>query len=171
MPISVPGPVSRQRGFTLLEMMIVLLIIGIATTLVSVSVFADNRARALRQDAVRLAHVFTAAQAEAWASGQPLVWEHNAEGYRFSRQPRQLMLPARRLVRAQHGTDTAIGGDSILRPRAWISSGAVALRNSAGAALVFGADWIPGPLQMVLESEGHVVRLSRLGNGRFVVEP
>ncbi|NLZ10534.1 MAG: type II secretion system protein, partial [Alcaligenaceae bacterium] len=40
MPISVPGPVSRQRGFTLLEMMIVLLIIGIATTLVSVSVFA-----------------------------------------------------------------------------------------------------------------------------------
>ncbi|MFA5598185.1 MAG: prepilin-type N-terminal cleavage/methylation domain-containing protein [Pusillimonas sp.] len=171
MPILVPGPVSRQRGFTLLEMMIVLLIIGIATTLVSISMFGDNRARALRQDATRLAHVFTAAQAEAWASGQSLVWEHDAEGYRFSRLPRQLILPARRLVRAQQVVDTAIGGSSILRPRQWVSSGAVALHHSAGTALVFGTDWIPGPLQMALESEGHVVRLSRLGNGRFVVEP
>lgn len=171
MPTSVPGPVSRQKGFTLLEMMIVLVIIGIATTMASVSAFGNNSARALRQDAMRLAHLFTAAQVEARASGQPIAWAHNGEGYQFSRLPRRLILPARMAARAHQPVDTAITGDSALRPREWISSTSVAVRVEPDVGLVFGPDWIPGPLQMELESEGQVVRISRMGNGRFVVEP
>ena len=171
MPTSVPGPASRQKGFTLLEMMMVLVIIGIATTLASVSAFGENSARALRQDAIRLAHLFTAAQAEARASGRPIVWTHNTDGYQFSRMPPRLILPARMAARAHQATDVAIGGDTALRPREWISSSAVAVRSEPNIGIVFGADWIPGPLQMELEAEGQVVRLSRLGNGRFVVSP
>ncbi|MGB3290812.1 MAG: prepilin-type N-terminal cleavage/methylation domain-containing protein [Burkholderiaceae bacterium] len=170
MPILGPGHAS-QEGFTLLEMMIVLLIIGIATSMATVSAFGNNGARALRQDAIRLAHLFTAAQAEARASGRSIAWTYDGDGYRFARLPRPLSLPARMAMRAQPVRDAAISGDTALRPRDWISSDPVAVRFNPDVGVVFGQDWLPGPMQMELESGGNVVRLSRLGNGRFVVNP
>lgn len=171
MPTSDPGRANRQGGFTLLEMMVVLLIIGIATAMASVSAFGDNSARALRQDAIRLAHLFTAAQAEARASGRPIAWTYDGDGYHFARLPRRLMLPARMAMRAQPVRDTAIGDGTALRPRDWISSDAIAVRIEPDIDIVFGPDWIPGPLQMELQAAGNAVRLSRLGNGRYVVDP
>ena len=47
----------------------------------------------------------------------------------------------------------------------------MAVRIEPDIGIVFGADWISGPLQMELEAGGNVVRLSRLGNGRFLVDP
>lgn len=171
MPTSVPGPASHQDGFTLLEMMVVLLIIGIATSMAGVTAFGTEGTRALRQDAQRLAHLFTAAQTEAQASGQAIVWVYDDTGFHFARLPRRLVLPARMSVRAQPVTDPAIGSNTVLRPRTWISPGAVAVRIEPDQGLVFGADWIPDPLEMTLEAGGNVVRLARLGNGRFVVNP
>ncbi|HWL29353.1 MAG TPA: GspH/FimT family pseudopilin [Burkholderiaceae bacterium] len=170
MPTLVPGHAS-QSGFTLLEMMIVLVIIGIATSLASVSAFGQDKARALHQDASRLAHLFTAAQAEARASGRPIVWTYDDRGYRFARMPRKLVLPARMAARAQPVTDAAIGRDTVLRQRNWISSDTVSVRIDPNVGMVFGDDWLADPLKMELEADGYVVRLSRLGNGRYVVEP
>lgn len=171
MPILAPGHASRQYGFTLLEMMIVLVIIGVATAMASVSAPGRDGARTLRQDAQRLAYLFTAAQAEAHGSGQAIVWAYDTDGFYFARLPRPLVLPVRMAVRAQSVTDSAIGGDTALRPREWISSEAVAVRIEPDSGLVFGADWIPAPFQMTLEAGGNMVVLSRLGNGRFVVDP
>lgn len=174
MRILVPGPTDRQYGFTLLEMMIVLLIIGIATAMASVSAFGDNDARALRQDAKRLAQLFTVAQAEAIASGRTIVWEHSATGYRFVRLPRQLILPARLAARASQAVETpttAMKQGSPLRPRTWTSAEPVDVRVTPAGNVIFGADWIPGPLDMQLSAGAEVVRLARLGSGRFVVSP
>lgn len=168
---SVPGLVNAQKGFTLLEMMIVLVIIGIATTLASVSAFGNNNARALRQDASRLAHLFTAAQAEALTSGQPIAWYYDTDGYEFSRLPRRLILPARLAARAHQPGETAIGDDTALRSRKWLTSDAVSVRIIPNVGLTFGSEWLPGPIQIELEADGRVIKLSRLGNGRFVVEP
>lgn len=151
--------------------MIVLAIVGIATAMASVSAFGNGGARALRQDALRLAQLFTAAQVEARASGQPIVWEHDDGGYRFSRLPRKLILPARLAARAQRVEDTALGAGTALRPRAWISQDPVAVRIEPGGRLVFGPEWISGPLRMELASGVHTAVLVRQGSGRFVVEP
>lgn len=171
MPTSVPGPANHQDGFTLLEMMVVLLIIGIATAMAGVSAFGTGGTRALRQDAQRLAHLFTAAQAEARTSGQAIAWVADGNGFHFARVPRRLALPAHLSVRTQPATDSAIGGNTHLRPRKWISPDTVTVRLRPDAGLVFGPDWLPGPLEMTLEADGNVVRLSRLGNGQFVVTP
>ena len=61
MPTSVPG--NSERGFTLVEVLVVLVIVAIAASMVSLSVGrGDNR---LRADAERLADAFTVAQSEA----------------------------------------------------------------------------------------------------------
>lgn len=150
--------------------MIVLVIIGIATALASVSAFGNDDARALRQDAMRLAQLFTAAQVEARASGQSIVWEHSGEGYRFVRLPRKLILPARLAARGRQVEDAALAADSVLRPRKWTSEQPVSVRIVPGERLVFDADWISGPMRMELASGNRVVTLARQGNGRFVVE-
>lgn len=148
----------------------VLLIIGVATAMASVSAFGDNGARALRQDAMRLAQLFTVAQAEARASGQAIAWEHDSEGYYFLLLPRRLMLPARMAARASQAGYVAIASDSPLRARAW-EAGPIAVRIDPAGDLIFGADWITGPLEVQLDAGGQTVRLSRLGSGRFVVNP
>ncbi|HUH87851.1 MAG TPA: type II secretion system minor pseudopilin GspH [Pusillimonas sp.] len=161
---------SPERGFTLLEMMVVLLIIGIATSLAGVSAVGNHDARALRQDAHRLAQLFTAAQIEARASGHAIVWQHGAKGYRFSRQARKLILPAHLAARSPQTPDVALGAESVLRPREWSSNGTVSVRIEPGEQLVFGSEWIPDPLRLELSSNGQTVTVLRKGNGRFVVE-
>jgi len=159
----------RQRGFTLLEMMVVLLIIGIATAAASVSMLGDPQARSLRQDGQRLAQLFVLAQNEAMASGETLIWRHAAGGYDFVRLPRQLILPARLAARSAPAPATVLGGDSPLRARRWTTDGPVSVSVTPDTEVVFDADWVHAPLDILLQAGGNTVHLQRLGNGRFVL--
>lgn len=174
MPISVPGASSRlarrQKGFSLLEVLVVLAIIGIATATISVGAFSDNDSRKLHQDAARLAQLFTVAQAEARKGGSPIVWEYDKRGYAFARAPRALLVPgtARPAGPAQA---LEFSGDSPLRPRPWTPDDVIDVRIEPASANVFNAEWISGPLAVELSDGLHTIRIVRSGNGQYQVQP
>jgi len=87
MPISGPGTSSRQasQGFTLVEMLVVLLIMGLLAGLVGTLARPDDRA-VLRLEAERLAQLLELAMSESRFSGSSVAWTADGAGYRFLRQ-------------------------------------------------------------------------------------
>lgn len=156
----------------MLEILVVLAIIGIATTTVSISAISNGDIRALRQDALRLAQLFSVAQAEARQSGRPVVWDYSAEGYHFASAPREPFLPANMAKRASHAAIAEpFSGASSLRPRPWASDRPIQVRVEPPAANVFDTEWISGPYAVELSDGENTVRLLRSGTGQYQVRP
>ena len=81
-----PGE-SGQRGesgFTLVEMLVVLVVMGLFAGLISSVIRPDERAL-LRVEAERLAQLLDLAGTEARASGKSVAWTADGAGYRFWR--------------------------------------------------------------------------------------
>lgn len=79
------APAKRDsRGFTLLELLVVLLIMGLFVGLVSTVVRPDDRGR-LRVEAERLAQLLDLAVEESRLTGRPIAWTGDVPGYRFWR--------------------------------------------------------------------------------------
>jgi general secretion pathway protein H len=76
--------VKRCPGFTLIEMLVVLLIMGLMVGMVSAIVRPDDRALVC-VEADRLAQLLDLAAVEARLTGQSVAWTPDAEGYRFWR--------------------------------------------------------------------------------------
>ena len=171
MPKSGSSPVDRQRGFTLLEVMVVLLIMGVALGAASVSAFGDAAQRTQRQDAQRLAGLFMVAQTEARAGGSRIVWRPGGQGFDFQALPRPLMLPTRVAARSSLMRDAGFGPDSPLRPRAWLSPAPVSVQIRPAGVLTFGGDWVAGPVEITLSAGNHSVRVARSAAGQYQVQP
>ena len=90
----------KARGFTLIELMVVVAMIAIATAVASLAL-RDPAAAKLEQEAVRLASLLESARAEARASGVAARWEPlaeprpTAEAFRFVGLPPTDPLPTR----------------------------------------------------------------------------
>ncbi len=77
-----------ERGFTLLEVLVVLLIMGMLVGMVSVIARPDEQAL-LRLEAERLAQLLELAATEARVSGQSFAWEAEQSSYHFSHRRMQ----------------------------------------------------------------------------------
>jgi general secretion pathway protein H len=77
-------PKSGHRGFTLVEMLVVLLIFGLLAGLVSAIARPDERGM-LRIEAERLAQLLELAIAESQVTGRSIGWSADGPTYRFWR--------------------------------------------------------------------------------------
>ena len=75
---------GRTRGFTLIEVLVVLMIMGLFVGLVSAIVRPDDRGL-LRVEAERLAQLLDLAAAESRLAGKSIAWTADGPGYRFWR--------------------------------------------------------------------------------------
>jgi general secretion pathway protein H len=92
------------RGFTLLEMLLVIVLAGILVSIVTVSVTPDPRQQ-LQREASRIGQLFAIAADESRIQQVPIVWEADLTGYRF--------------VTEINGERRLITGDDLLRERQW----------------------------------------------------
>jgi type II secretion system protein H len=112
MPTSVRGCFKQaarhatDRGFTLLELLVVLVIISVAMSVTAISLRPNTRG-IVREEGVRLAALLVLASEESGTNGMPLAWVGNEQGYEF--QTREI---------TDQGPDwNLVRGDDMLRPR------------------------------------------------------
>jgi general secretion pathway protein H len=94
----------KTRGFTLLEMLVVIVLAGILLSIVTVSVTPDDR-QALAREAQRIGQLMAIAADESRIRQQTIVWEADLRGYRF--------------VTEVAGERRLLTGDDMLRERTW----------------------------------------------------
>ena len=133
MRILAAGSKHRRRarglgGFTLLELLVVLSIMALATVGVGLSMRDGTQAQ-LERDAERLAALLESARAQSRASGVPVRWLALPEGFRFDGLPSQHPLPTRWL-----DPSTGVRGPG---------------------TLLLGPEPLIGPQQVILTQSGH----------------
>ena len=112
----------RVHGFTLLELLVVVALIAVATAGVSLSL-RDSAESALARDAQRLASLLETARAQARASGVAAQWQPTASGFEFAGLPHH-KLPSQWL---HDNTRAAVNAPIILGPEPMIGPQTVAL--------------------------------------------
>jgi general secretion pathway protein H len=143
-------PRPRQSGFTLIELMIVVVLIAVASTVASLAL-RDPASTTLEREGARLAALLEGARGEARASGLAAYWEPRTAspevpGFRF------VGLPPSDL------------------PSNWLESG-VSAEVVGARAVVLGPEPLIGAQRIVLRLRDQRLTLATDGLGPFVVAP
>lgn len=151
----------RRRGFTLLELLVVLVIAGIMLGLVSFNAMPSER-QALQNEAQRIALLLQLARDEAILRNRPIAFEADAERYRF-------------LVRNDNEWQ-GIPKDDLLREREFkhppltLSIDLPAGQQTNPLRIVFGREPVDKPFLLTLASGDVSVAIRADGIGHYVVE-
>lgn len=136
------GSSSASRdltGYTLLELLVVIVILGIVAGAVSLSV-APSEHRRMTHEVERLSALFRLAHDETRVSGRPIAWHANAAGYQFE------------VDGSVRGSD--LPGDP-LRPRAW----PFPVESVDAPVIVFGREPLLNPAQIQIAGAERVLKL------------
>jgi general secretion pathway protein H len=153
---------SGQRGFTLLELLVVLVIIGLMLGLVSFNALPSERQN-LQKEAQRIALLLALARDEAIVRNRLVAFEAEPEVYRF-------------LVREDNQWHSLIK-DDLLRERPFkqvpmlvtISPATTEVTNPL--RVVFGREPVDKPFALTMTAGANSVVIRADGIGNFVVEP
>ncbi len=116
--------VAIPRGFTLLELLLVISIMALATAGVSMSL-RDPSETQLGREADRLAALLESARARSRAAGVPVRWEMAPGGFRFEGLPASAGLPTQWLdagTRAFASAPLLLGPEPLIPPQAVVLS-------------------------------------------------
>ena len=136
----------RSAGFTVLELLIVVAIVAMASAGVTLSL-RDGTEVQLAREAERLVALLESARARSQVSGVPVQWRLDADGFRFD------------------------GLDQAQLPKQWLDPDTSA---SLGATLLLGPEPIIGAQALTLQSRsqpGRSVRIATDGLRPFAVQP
>ncbi|MBF5011867.1 MULTISPECIES: GspH/FimT family pseudopilin [Burkholderia cepacia complex] len=149
----------REAGFTLLEMLVVLLIAGLLVAVVALAP-SRNRRTDLAEEAQRLASLLESAGDEAQVRSQAIAWQPVNGGYRF-------------LQRTESGAWTPMT-DELFRARRWGADvTGVSIRYTGGgepvSRVVIGDESIDVPVTITLSSDAVQLAVMSTGIGNYVV--
>jgi len=138
---------GSTAGYTLIELLITIAIIGIAMGVVSLSLGGSD-SRKLAEEADRLAALFRIASSEARTGGRALVWEADRTGYRF----RPLVADASQPL-----------PEELARERRW----PVEVRQVEKHELVFAREPLREPAIVAIATKDGVLRLELDARGNL----
>lgn len=145
---------QRQRGLTLLELLVVLTIIGFVMAGVSLAL-RDNTQTQIEREAQRLMAILEAARAQSRTSGIALIWQTTPEGFvvRPATNSTMSLLSPRNEAWATVGTQSSVdtvvlGPEPIIAPARITISLPTSNRMQPTASVSIGTDGLQ-PFQVV----------------------
>jgi len=153
---------DQNYGFTLIEILVVLLIIGILLTSIVVKAFPDER-QVLRQEAERLGLLLEQARDQAFIGGRSIAWSAQKDGYAFWK------------LNAQRQWEPIVG-DQSLRARTLPSPMNVTalyinqVKVPLGELLVFSPSGLNSSFVATLALQDSYVRLASDSLGRVQIQ-
>lgn len=165
-------PLTRRRqlrqvwrqGFTLLELLVVLVIVGIMLGFVTFNAMPSER-QALQNEAQRIALLLQLARDEAIVRNRPIAFDVDPYRYRF-------------LILDENNTWQILERDDMLREREFkrapvrlsIDPPIIGQNNSNSIRIIFGREPVDKPFVLGLSLGDATVLIRANGIGNFVVE-
>ena len=148
-------------GFTLLELLVVMVIAGILLGMVSFNAIPDER-QSLRNDAQRIALLLQLARDEAIVRNRPIAFEAEADRYRF--------------LLYDENDWQILKQDDLLREREFkhnpvtFSISPATAKQATPLRIIFGREPVDKPFVLTLAHRDAQIAIRADGIGHFVVE-